>query len=84
MSNLPERDSTHASIFQSPHGEIPDINQQIKQSILFFFFLATPLSIWGILVPCTGIKPSPPTLEMWNLNHWTTRGIRKTEHLNKD
>ena len=36
---------------------------------LFFFF-----SIW-ILVPQLGIEPAFPTLEAWNLNHWTNRVV---------
>ena len=28
-----------------------------------------------ILVPCSGIKPAPHALEVWCLNHWTTREI---------
>ena len=30
---------------------------------------------WGILVPLPGIKPMPPVLEVWSLNHWTTEII---------
>ena len=26
-----------------------------------------------ILVPQTGTKPMPPSVEVWGLNHWTTR-----------
>ena len=43
----------------------------------FFFFL----SVWphraahGISVPQIGIKPVPPTLEVWSPNHWTTREV---------
>ena len=29
----------------------------------------------GILVPQPGIKPAPPALEVWSLNHWTTREV---------
>ena len=28
-----------------------------------------------ILVPCSGIKPASHALEVWCLNHWTTREI---------
>ena len=27
------------------------------------------------LVPWPGIKPMPPALEVWSLNHWTSREI---------
>ena len=40
-------------------------------TFFFFFFLAMPCS--GILVPRPGIKPTPPALEAWSLNHWTAR-----------
>ena len=29
----------------------------------------------GILVPQLGIKPEPPALEAWSLNHWITREV---------
>ena len=28
----------------------------------------------GILVPQSGIKSTPPELEVWNLNHWDHQG----------
>ena len=31
---------------------------------------------WGT-VPSPGIKPQPTALGAWNLNHWTTREVRK-------
>ena len=31
--------------------------------------------ICGILVPQPGIKPMPPAVEVWSLNHWTTREV---------
>ena len=38
----------------------------------FFSFLAVP---HGMLVPWLGIKPVFPALEVWCLNHWTTREV---------
>ena len=35
-------------------------------------FLAAPCSI---LPPQLGIKPAPPAVEAWSLNHWTTRKV---------
>ena len=35
----------------------------------------------GILVPRPGIWPMPPALEVWSLNHWTTREVPVT-HMN--
>ena len=29
----------------------------------------------GLLVPQTGIKPVPPAVEVWSLNHWTAREV---------
>ena len=34
----------------------------------------------GILVPWPGIEPSPPAVEAWSLNHWTTREV-PTPHI---
>ena len=57
-----KRFNAHFYIPKSSRGN-PDINQQIKQSILvLFFFLATPLSMWDLsflnrdqtLAPYTG------------------------------
>ena len=31
--------------------------------------------VCGILVPRPGIEPTPPALEVWSLNHWTTREV---------
>ena len=44
----------------------------------FFFFLTF---LWprhaarGILVPQPGLEPTPPAVEAWSLNHWTTREV---------
>ena len=32
-------------------------------------------SAWGILVLGPGIKPVPPAVEAWSLNHWTAREV---------
>ncbi|CAM9420314.1 unnamed protein product [Rangifer tarandus platyrhynchus] len=37
--------------------------------------LAPPLAR-GILTLQPGIKPMPPAVEAWSLNHWTTREVR--------
>ena len=39
---------------------------------IFSFFLATSRSI---LVSCPRIKPTPPAVEAWSLNHWTTSQV---------
>ena len=51
-------------------------------SLFFFFFLmnciyflAVPYSTCGILVSRPGIQPTPPALEVWSPNHWTTREV---------
>ena len=33
--------------------------------------------------PCIGIKPRPPELGAWSLNHWTTRKVLTSYHLEK-
>ena len=49
----------------------------VKCRILFilFFYVFKFFLACGILVPWPGIKPTPPVLEAWNLNHWTTRKV---------
>ena len=32
---------------------------------------------YKILIPRPGIKPAPPALEAWSLNHWTAREVLK-------
>ena len=41
---------------------------------LFFFFWQC-CTACGILVPQPGIEPVTLELEVWNLNHWTTREV---------
>ena len=43
--------------------------------VLFCFFLATPHSARGILVPQPGMEPTPPAVEAQSLNHWTARVV---------
>ena len=42
---------------------------------LSFFFLAVPYTVCGILVPWPGIEPTPPAVEAWIFNHWTTSEV---------
>ena len=42
--------------------------------LLFFFFWPHCMAC-GILVPSPGIEPTSPALEVWSLNHWTTREV---------
>ena len=51
-------------------------------SCSFFFFLTLSFfTFWpyhaahGVLVPRPGIKPTPPAVEGWNLNHCTSREV---------
>ena len=39
----------------------------------FFFFFGLCCVARGILVPQPGIEPAPLAVEVWSLNHWTTR-----------
>ena len=48
-----------------------------KTKVIFFFNLLLVLhSMWD-LVSWLGIEPSPPTLAVWSLNHWTMREVPK-------
>ena len=33
----------------------------------------------GILVPILGIKPAPPVMEAWGLNHWSAREVPRDD-----
>ena len=44
-------------------------------ALLFFFFFWPCRTACGILVPQPGIKPMPPAVEAWSLNHWTAREV---------
>ena len=37
----------------------------------YFFWLS--LVAYGFLVPCPGIEPGPPAVEVWSSNHWMVR-----------
>ena len=43
--------------------------------LFFKFYLFFGYTACGILVPQPGIKAMPPALEVWSLNHWTTREV---------
>ena len=44
--------------------------------IIFIYLCFWPCcAVCRILGPQPGIKPTPPALEAWNLNHWTTREV---------
>ena len=45
----------------------------ISKGLYFFFFGHTAKC--GILVPWPGIKPVSSALQIWSLNHWTTREV---------
>ena len=49
----------------------------VANGIIFFFsFFSWPcLAACWILVPWPGIKPAPPAVKAWSLNHWTTREL---------
>ena len=61
-----------------PHKE------ELSHQLLFWFvclfvfiYLAAPGLSCSMrdLVPWPGIEPGPPALEVWSLNHWTTREV---------
>ena len=43
--------------------------------INFFFFFWPYCMVYGILVSQKGIEPTPPTVEVLTLNHWTAREV---------
>ena len=49
-----------------------------KKFIQYFFIV--PMAC-GILVPCPGMESTPPAVQAWNLNHWTTTSISKLNNL---
>ena len=44
--------------------------------------LGLSCGMWD-LVPLPGIEPGPSALEVWSLNHWTTREVPMCRILNK-
>ena len=52
----------------------------------FLFFFSWHSELYGILVPQSGIKPTLPALEVWNVKHWEVPNIfkeRKRQTLKK-
>ena len=50
----------------------------ILQVVKLTFFLghaASMLQACGISFPQPGMKPVPPAMEVWSLNHWTAREV---------
>ena len=43
--------------------------------LCFVFFLYFGCTAFWIVVSQLGIKPVPPAVEAWSLNHWTTREL---------
>ena len=43
--------------------------------LLFFFSFRPCCPACDILVPQPGIKPMPPAVEAWCLNHWIAREV---------
>ena len=56
----------------------------------FFFFLAMPHSLWDLTsitrgqTCAPGIKPVPPALEAWSLNHWRAKKVPTSNFLNNN
>ena len=46
-------------------------------SLVFYFIFCFWLhcAAYGILGPEPGMESSPPAVEAWSLNHWTTREV---------
>lgn len=63
----------------TPNGLFPAISQGLQQytQTFFFFFFSWHFELYGILVPQSGIKPTLPALEVWNVKHWEVPNIFK-------
>ena len=59
-----------------PHFVCSALLSSIFFNFIFYYFIfgLCPVTC-GILVPHPKIKPVHPSLEAWNLNHWTTRDV---------
>ena len=57
--------------------------QYFKPFIDPFFFLATPRTLSGLLVPRPGIEATPPAVKAWSPNPWTTREFPFIDPFNK-
>ena len=66
--------TTHTFFSPLPHQVGRETSWSFMTLILFFSFWPY-CALCGILVPQPGIKPAPPALEAWSLNHWTTREV---------
>ena len=56
------------------HGKFLSISSKLLAQFIYFFFL---FSFWPcrILVPCPGIQPPSPAVDVQSLNHWTAREV---------
>ena len=62
----------------------PDKQEESLFLFLFvlFYLIFKPLcAACGILFSQPGIEPTPLALEVWSLNHWTTREVTKIDIL---
>ena len=49
---------------------------KLQANFIFKYFFWLHCTACGILAPHPGIKPVPPALRVWSLNHWTAREVR--------
>ena len=82
------------------HTHTHPLKREIKQNLYlsfylsctsnFFFFLAMPHSLWDLTsitrgqTCAPGIKPVPPALEAWSLNHWRAKKVPTSNFLNNN
>ena len=50
-------------------GALHSENHLLHKIFLFNFFYCPLYAAYGILVSQPGVKPMPPTLEVWSFNH---------------
>ena len=60
------------SCAMQPHNDLYFQGTRCHFFFLFFFFVCV---VCGVLVSGPGMEPMPPAVEVWNLNHWTTREV---------
>ena len=68
---------TNFSGFERPRVKFlvaVEFTSLLEVVFFFFFFFFSYKACW-ILAPLPGIKPMPPAVEVWSLNHWTAREV---------
>ena len=62
-------------VFKDVKDETSAHIKQMGLKIVFWGFFWPHCTACRILVPGPGIEPTPPAVEAWSLNSWTTREV---------